>query len=233
MSLSPCLLPPIPSRYIKLYCIMSGRMRKHILEAQIAESTDTDSGALPPIAATLTLEACKCKHLQKFLPHVLDLTCAIIPESGEDHWIMANPVHALHMASQLEPDGATVVLPNQQSHGEPALYGDEQLRTKAITTIGISPTVELINQEEEDVKEYATRNIVPTHLPPPPSFATMSAGMMSTSPTTKDWCKRNILFCNFCSGFFQEYSFDATAAATTTSSTTYECSVSSAPTCIT
>mmetsp|Transcript_29011 Transcript_29011/g.52487 ORF Transcript_29011/g.52487 Transcript_29011/m.52487 type:complete len:83 (+) Transcript_29011:269-517(+) len=36
------------------------------------------------------------------------------------------------MESQLELDGATVILSKEQPHGEPALYGEEQLHSKAI-----------------------------------------------------------------------------------------------------
>lgn len=162
-------------------------MKKHILEAQLIEQDNAAKN--DNLATTLTVEACKCKHLQKWLPHLLDLTCAILPKDNKDakledehkptDWIMANPVHALHMSSQLEPDGATVFLPKNQEHGEPALYGEEQVRAKALVTNGISPAVELVNNGDNDNKSpHVTRIILPTHQP-------ASTGATSTAATLK------------------------------------------------
>lgn len=147
-------------------------MKKRILEAQVAEDTDKTkmlNNVITP--QRLTLEACQCKHLLKYLPHVLDLSCAILPKNDQDkleeddehketHWIMCNPVHALHMTSQLEPDGATVYLPKEQAHGEPALYGEEQVRTKTLVANGVS-TVAI--QEENAKQAYITTHFIPTH----------------------------------------------------------------------
>lgn len=152
-------------------------MKKHILEAQLTEDTaaaagDSNGTPLAPFATSLTLEACKCQHLQKWLPHVLDLSCAVVlkdneqdDEHKETKWIMSNPVHALHLAAHLEPDGATVFLPKEQEHGELALYGEEQCRSQALITKGISPAVELITEQDDTKHEYVTRRIIPSHEP--------------------------------------------------------------------
>lgn len=170
-------------------------MKKHILEAQLTEETSTGDGATSSLApvASLTVEACKCRHLQKWLPHVLDLSCAAVlkddepdDEHKETKWVMCNPVHALHMASHLEPDGATVFLPKEQAHGELALYGEEQCRSQALFTKGISPAVELITEQDETKLEYVTRRILPSHEPTLQQSmkAPSSTGVMSQPSTS-------------------------------------------------
>ena len=192
-------------------------MKKHILEAQVAGNTlgatNNNEDISSPFATGLTLEGCKCKHLQKWLPHVLDLTCAIVESDDDDdnktNWIMANPVHALHMASHLEPDGATVFLPKDQPQGEPALYGEEQCRLKAFVTNGISPAIELIDHNVDSTPEYATRVVLPAPTtqtamlppqPPPPSMnavdlkgAVMNMPMTQQTPPATAAARRPLL----------------------------------------
>jgi hypothetical protein len=143
-------------------------MKKDLLEAQLevnddplssADSKGKGVGPCSPYATCLNLEACQCKHLQKWLPHVLDLSC--VPDGGS--WIMANPIHALHLASHLESDGATVFLPAEQpTNVEPALYGEEQCRTNGIVSIGVSHVVcELATTDTLEENKYVTRTVLP------------------------------------------------------------------------
>ena len=80
----------------------------------------------------VALETCHCIHFQEYLPHMLDLELC----KAKDHprgWVVANPVHALHLESQIEDS-----LP-ASSHWKhpPLLYGEEQQRTLALSTEGI------------------------------------------------------------------------------------------------
>lgn len=90
-----------------------------------------------------------CPHWVDYLPSKLDLTlypCAA--PVGDDHshnqdhsshknhhkWILKEPVHALHLQSQLE-QGCCLF-----SHDEPILYGEEQERWMAVCTEGFPET---------------------------------------------------------------------------------------------
>lgn len=140
-------------------------MKKRLLEAQLEVNNDSMSQAVKgvdfgsPYGTSLNLEACKCKHLQKWLPHVLDLRC--VPDGTA--WIIANPVHALHLASHLESDGATVLLPAEQpTSAEPAIYGEEQCRTNALVSNGIIHMYcELSATDTHDEDKYVTRMLLP------------------------------------------------------------------------
>jgi len=73
----------------------------------------------------VALETCQCSHLQEYLPHLLDWELNTAPHG----WVIANPVHAMHLESQLDP-GPTDHLP-------PILYGAEEQRTDALHTEGV------------------------------------------------------------------------------------------------
>ncbi|KAG7364428.1 ubiquitin carboxyl-terminal hydrolase [Nitzschia inconspicua] len=108
------------------------------------QTSSASSSSLPPSSSTriikavdhvnqLALESCRCIHLQEYLPHLLDLQLcrSTLHPRG---WIMANPVHSLHLAStQLE----NVTPVSQRNKPPPVLYGEEQQRTEALRTRGI------------------------------------------------------------------------------------------------
>jgi hypothetical protein len=84
---------------------------------------------------------------------------------------MANPVHALHLASHLESDGVRATgdslsssrPAHQRRTGvEPALYGEEQCRTNALVSSGITHTYcELIATDTHEEDKYVTRPLLP------------------------------------------------------------------------
>jgi len=118
---------------------------------------------------------CKCQHLLEVLPDQLDLTftkvkgakstAASAKESGGDKggdaaasgsaggWVISNPVHALHLASQLDnyqqPLSSSLALPSSAAaadssslsskkdpNTEQIMYGEEQERLMALLTSG-------------------------------------------------------------------------------------------------
>ena len=109
-------------------------------DPQAPASTLTD---FMPITAKdhvtqVALERCHCVHLQEYLPHLLDLDLC----KAKNHprgWVVANPVHALHLESQLEDDSPPVSTTNsKQQPPLPLLYGEEQQRTLALSTHGVA-----------------------------------------------------------------------------------------------
>jgi hypothetical protein len=110
-------------------------------DPQAPASTLTD---FMPITANdhvtqVALERCHCIHLQEYLPHLLDLELC----KAKNHprgWVVANPVHALHLESQLEDDPPVSTSTNSKRPPTPPplLYGEEQQRTLALSTEGVT-----------------------------------------------------------------------------------------------
>jgi hypothetical protein len=105
--------------------------QKHSVSRRIVTAVDH--------VTQLRLESCRCPHLQEYLPRILDLTaCRTTPNQRHPRgWTFANPVHALHMvASQ---SGTEFSSKTQKQRLPPTfLYGEEQHRTTAMQTEGIS-----------------------------------------------------------------------------------------------
>ncbi|GKZ01139.1 hypothetical protein MPSEU_001065400 [Mayamaea pseudoterrestris] len=98
-------------------------------EASLQEFDERSSSLSQP--CSLDHASCRCPHLLEYLPHELDLSFAKSETRG---WILQNPVHAMHLASQLDPTWL------QSLEESPLLYGDEQERLLASTTEGIPKT---------------------------------------------------------------------------------------------
>jgi hypothetical protein len=123
------------------------KLSKFLLEQQLPDTKGVINKDPQAPASTLTdfmpivakdhvtqvaLETCQCIHLQEYLPHLLDLDVC----KAKNHprgWVVANPVHALHLESQLE-DSLPVSTHWKQP---PLLYGEEQQRTLALSTEGV------------------------------------------------------------------------------------------------
>ena len=75
--------------------------------------------------------ATSCPHLLEFLPHALDLDFA---QTEKGVWLLRNPVHALHLESQLD------ALELKGTKSPPILYEEEQERFLALLTRGFSDT---------------------------------------------------------------------------------------------
>jgi len=118
------------------------KVLKFILEQQLPEARVEGIGTKPVEDAVavnavdhvtqIALETCRCVHLQEHLPHLLDLELC----KAEHHprgWVVANPVHSMHLQSQLE-DSVPAWVHDKQP---PVLYGEEQQRTMALNTEGI------------------------------------------------------------------------------------------------
>ncbi len=87
----------------------------------------------------LRLESCRCPHLQEYLPRILDLTVVRTTPSPRcpRGWSFANPVHALHMVGS-QPGGESSSKIQKQRLPPTFMYGEEQHRTAAVQTEGIS-----------------------------------------------------------------------------------------------
>lgn len=119
------------------------RILRFLLEQQLPEAR-VAGNPLPPTVpdavavtavdhvAQVALEACNCVHLQEHLPHLLDLELYKSRQHPRG-WIVANPVHSLHLATQLEDQVPSYELDKQP----PSLYGEEQQRTMALSGEGI------------------------------------------------------------------------------------------------
>ena len=107
---------------------------------------------------------CHCPHLLEYLPEQLDLTFAKSETRGR---MLRNPIHAMHLASQLDP----VWL--QSLEDPPVLYGEEQEKLEAITKEGISETwhpwmrrtVEDESIQEQQLRETTTAPKQDTQIP--------------------------------------------------------------------
>jgi hypothetical protein len=84
------------------------------------------SNSASPSACT-----CACPHLLELLPGQLNLDFCQTANRG---WVLANPVHALHLSSQLDPAWLAGL------KDAPILYGEEQERTMAMQTPGLPET---------------------------------------------------------------------------------------------
>jgi len=141
----------------------------------------------------LNIEACRDPHLAEYLPHLLD---SQLCRTVDDRWIIANPVHSLHLASQIDesqqqPQQKQQPQQNmQQQHSwkqNPLLFGDEEQRTTVLKSKGIAETWSPLDGtsaaiEEDRIAEpapFPTRfsHMMPTMGSMVPSFspsATMS-----------------------------------------------------------
>ena len=103
---------------------------------------------------TCNTGCCPCPHWRKYLPQQLDLSfCEIIQSTSEKEdqapsvaaaapppprrtaWVLNDPVHALHLQSQLEQP------PDSYYYSDEApvlLFGDEQERLLALKTEGLA-----------------------------------------------------------------------------------------------
>jgi hypothetical protein len=82
-------------------------------------------------SASPTACTCACPHLLELLPGQLNLDFCQTANRG---WVLANPVHALHLSSQLDPSWLAGL------KDAPILYGEEQERTMAMQTPGLPET---------------------------------------------------------------------------------------------
>jgi hypothetical protein len=119
------------------------RIQRFLLEQQLTDVKVKGSGsekkndtAIPITAVDhvtqVALETCRCSHLQEYFPHLLDLELCKANHHPRG-WVVANPVHSLHVASQLEDASPA----SQHWKQPPILYGEEQQRTIALNTEGI------------------------------------------------------------------------------------------------
>jgi Ubiquitin carboxyl-terminal hydrolase/Zn-finger in ubiquitin-hydrolases and other protein len=127
-------LPNVVAIGASLKTASSSSASSSATDAAASSSSDTRYVTASDHVAELSLEMCRCTHLQEFLPHILDLELCRAVHSKRG-WVMANPVHALHLqSSQIEESTPSSTHLKQQP---PLLYGDEQQRTNALQTEGI------------------------------------------------------------------------------------------------
>jgi hypothetical protein len=80
---------------------------------------------------TLVRQACACPHLREVLPDALQLDFV---ETSTGNFVLANPVHSLHLTAHL--DAAWLKALKE----EPIMYGEEQERMMAVRTPGLAET---------------------------------------------------------------------------------------------
>lgn len=106
------------------------KIENFLLEQQLPKVSNgpkSDSVTTVDHVTQIALETCHCVHLQEYLPHVLDLQLCKARKNPRG-WVVANPVHSLHLTSQLEDAS-----PSSTIFKEPTiLYGEEQQRTNAL-----------------------------------------------------------------------------------------------------
>lgn len=103
-----------------------------------------------------------CPHLLEFLPHTLSLELAqstTIP----NHWMLLDPVHALHLTSQFRGSEEFRTLRDM-----PMLYGEEQERKTVLQMRGFTDVHhpythdwDELHQHERDAEETKTEKVVP------------------------------------------------------------------------
>ena len=146
-------------------------------------------------------EACQCRHLAEYLPHLLDLELykTVGSSSSKGGWVVANPVHAMHLTSQMEDPSAVANNGNSTtsttanlglfaSRTPLLLYGEEQQRMEALSTAGVPeywspldarasllPT--LTDSDDEDDEP-----IVPPSVPYPKLVVPSSSSLSSSAP---------------------------------------------------
>ena len=121
--------------------------------AEIARSKLCQDGS--GYASLLCSEACQCSHLNEWLPHLLDLS--FCKPASQQPLLLKNPIHALHLSSQLE-DNSTVIEQNYRNIGtSPWIYGEEQQRAAALSSAGI-PEVFFPLTENHLFHEFNTPN---------------------------------------------------------------------------
>ena len=110
------------------------------LQRATASLRDTATSGTTTTHHTGTRNCCSCAHIRHFLPIELSLDLCAAATGG---WMLKEPVHALHLASQEE---------RWTGRDAPALYGEEQERMQALQVTGF--TEQWIPQTaEEDWKQ--------------------------------------------------------------------------------
>ena len=164
-------------------------MKKQIIEREAKISRDTPKD----LAAVSAEDGCRCEHLERWLPHLLEITT--LANESLDTYLVENPVHALHLQSNL---GATTSV----------LYGDEQRRYSSLwhTTGIVDPYIPIrlppVNQhyyskrvkveqqdlivkaEEANVKEDSPSPVTATQPRLASQSLPVSIGSTYTVPTT-------------------------------------------------
>ena len=123
----------------------------------------------------LIRDACACPYLREFLPDQLDLDfCRITTNTtaisssdanadGECNpsWVLRNPVHALHLDSQLDETSCVSTNGPKKQNNEPVLYGEEQERLIAMQTEGLSETRYPWLRQQRQVLEEKLQQLSP------------------------------------------------------------------------
>ncbi|CAB9497825.1 terminal hydrolase 22 [Seminavis robusta] len=141
---------------------------------RMKETCDAPSG----FCDLLLSESCQCPHLERWLPNMLELDfCKNATGLKTQPLRLLNPVHSLHLSSQLE-ENSTVVEIQRNSKSSPWMYGEEQQRTVAFSQAGIPERFFPLTKKHV-VHEFNTPN---PHAPKP-IHATSTAAYPSNNNT--------------------------------------------------
>jgi ubiquitin carboxyl-terminal hydrolase 22/27/51 len=111
--------------------------RTHLLELETKSTSEglQDLDSVPP----------GCPHLERWLPHILSLST--LPSEDLDTYVVENPVHALHLASQLDENTSAI------------LYGEEQKRAESVWNSSGIMDVFIPTQLQPIHQHYCTKEL--------------------------------------------------------------------------
>jgi hypothetical protein len=116
-------LPPQPT-------VSTSSTSTTTINPKSSKPKDNHSRVVVDHVTQVGLEACCCTHLQEYLPHILN---SELCRTVDNRWIIANPIHSLHLASQMDD-----VQHANSWKQPPLLFGDEEQRTTVLKSQGIA-----------------------------------------------------------------------------------------------
>eukprot|EP00980_Cylindrotheca_fusiformis_P016701 scaffold5024_cov136-Cylindrotheca_fusiformis.AAC.30 len=128
-------------------------------KAASAKAKDDHSKLVVDHVTQVGLEACRCTHLEEYLPHILN---SELCRTMDNRWIIANPIHSLHLASQLDD-----VQHANSWKQPPLLFGDEEQRTTVLKSQGIAEVwspLDGYSSSFQDDKKRRPESIPPSRL---------------------------------------------------------------------
>lgn len=139
-------------------------MKKEIMERECQITSD----ASLDLATVYERDACRCEHLQRWLPHLLDTTA--LANESLDTYLVENAVHALHLQSNM---GAT----------SSVLYGEEQRRSSSLWhTTGIVDSY-VPNRLPSINKHYSSKRVKVEKKEPVVKSEVPPSAVVSTWPS--------------------------------------------------
>lgn len=144
------------------------------LNPKSTKPKDEQSHVVVDHVTQVGLEACRCTHLQEYLPHILN---SELCRTVDNRWIIADPIHSLHLASQLDD-----VQHANSWKQPPLLFGDEEQRTTVLKSQGIAEVWSPLDGYSASFQNDKKRR--PESIPPPRLSGILSVPMPAMMPQT-------------------------------------------------